>query len=108
MMPLKRAIAITAIATGLSQCAPGFGQGSQTLRAAPPSGALTHSQEVAIHHLRWPQSSEAMTKRFGSPAGISRSYTSSRYHHHYPTKSGPVAVEYRWDGVAVGLVTEGL
>jgi CRISPR/Cas system-associated exonuclease Cas4 (RecB family) len=105
MMPRNRtAIALVAIAS-LSQCGSGFGEGSQTQRAvaAPSSGVLTQRQAVAIRHLKWPQSSEAMTKRFGPPAAISRSQDSTRYRQHYADRSSPVAVEFRVDGVAVGI-----
>lgn len=109
MMPRNRtAIAVVAIAS-LSQCASGFGQGSQTQRAAAaaPSGVLTQRQAVAIRHLKWPQSSKAMTKRFGPPAGISRDEFSSEYVQHYADRVQPVSVRFRWDGVAIGLAGEG-
>jgi hypothetical protein len=110
MMPRNRtAIALVAIAS-LSQCAPQFGQGSQTdgrAMAAPPTGVLSSRQAVAIRHLKWPQSSNAMAKRFGPPAGISRDEFSTQYVQHYADRVQPVAVRFRWDGVAIGLAGEG-
>jgi hypothetical protein len=109
MMTRKRtAIALVAIAS-LSQCGSGFGEGSQIQRAvaAPSSGVLTQRQAVAIRHLKWPQSSNAMAKRFGPPAGISRDEFSTQYVQHYADRVQPVAVRFRWDGVAIGLAVEG-
>jgi hypothetical protein len=99
----RSAIALVAIA--LSQCGSGLGEGSQTQRAeaATSRRVLTQRQAVAIRSLKWPQSSNAMAKRFGPPAGISRSQFSSSYVQHYADKSQPVAVAFRWDGVAIGL-----
>jgi hypothetical protein len=106
MMTRKRAIALVAIAS-LSQCGAGFGEGSQTAIAAPSRRVLTQRQAVAIRHLKFPQSSNAMAKRFGPPAGISRNQMSSSYTQHYADKSQPVEVVFRWDGVAIGLAGEG-
>jgi hypothetical protein len=107
MMPQSRtAIALVAIAS-LSQCGAGLGEGSQIAIASPPRRVLTQRQAVAIRYLKWPQSSEAMAARFGPPAGISRNQFSSSYVQHYADKSQPVAVRFRWDGVATGLAVEG-
>jgi hypothetical protein len=106
MMTRKRsAIALVAIAS-LSQCAPQFGQGSQTegrAMAAAPTRVLSSRQAVAIRHLKFPQSGEAMARRFGQPAAISRDPDSTRYRQHYADRYSPVAVEFRMDGVAVGI-----
>jgi hypothetical protein len=107
MMPRNRtAIALVAIAS-ISQCGSGLGEGSQIAIASPLRRVLTQRQAVAIRSLKWPQSSHAMAARFGPPAGISRSQTSSRYVQHYADRVQPVAVEFRWDGVATGLAVEG-
>jgi hypothetical protein len=107
MMTRKRtAIALVAIAS-LSQCGAGLGDGSQLAIAAPSRRVLTQRQAVAIRHLKWPQSSNAMTKRFGPPAGISRDEFSTQYVQHYADRSQPVGVRFRWDGVAIGLAGEG-
>jgi hypothetical protein len=104
----RAAIALVAIAS-LSQCGSGLGEGSQTQRAeaATSRRVLTQRQAVAIRSLKWPQSSHAMAARFGPPAGISRNQFSSSYVQHYADKSQPVAVAFRWDGVATGLAVEG-
>jgi hypothetical protein len=111
MMTRKPGIAAIAILTGLlaQQCAPGFGNGSQTQRAnaATATGVLSGRQAVAIRHLKFPQSGEAMARRFGPPAAVSRSQTSSSYTQHYADRVQPVSVVYRWDGVAIGLAGEG-
>jgi hypothetical protein len=107
MMPRNRtAIALVAIAS-LSQCGAGLGDGSQIAIASPSRRVLTQRQAVAIRNLKFPQSSNAMAKRFGPPSGISRDQFSSRYVQHYADRVQPVEVEFRWDGVAIGLAGEG-
>jgi hypothetical protein len=104
MMPRNRtAIALVAIA--ISQCGSGLGEGSQTQRAeaATSRRVLTQRQAVAIRSLKFPQSGEAMARRFGQPAAISRDPDSTRYRQHYADRYSPVAVEFRMDGVAVGI-----